>query len=327
MDDIDVSGDEGKRMEETMTTVPEETRSDSNGTAAGVVETRAGTGGRSVEQPTLVLGGSGKTGRRVAKRLAARGVPVRLGSRSGEPPFDWEDHDTWAPALHGVESVYVSYYPDLAIPGAVDAVRELVEIAEEQGVRRLALLSGRGEDEAQRAEEVVQESGVDWTIVRSSWFNQNFSENYLLDAVLSGEVVLPAGDVGEPFIDADDIADVVVAALTEDGHAGQLYEVTGPRLLTFTEAVAEIAAATGRDIHYAQVSPEEYSADLAEEGVPADFIWLVTYLFTTVLDGRNAQVKDGVQRALGREPREFAEYARETAATGVWGAPAMVGAR
>jgi uncharacterized protein YbjT (DUF2867 family) len=196
-----------------------------------------------------------------------------------------------------------------------------------RGVQRLVLLSGRGEDEAQRAEEVVQASGVDWTIVRSSWFNQNFSENYLLDAVLGGEVVLSAGDIGEPFIDADDIADVAVAALTEDGHAGQLYEVTGPRLLTFAQAVAEIAAATGREIRYVEVSPEQYAAVLAAEGVPADFVWLVTYLFTIVLDGRNAQVKDGVQRALGREPRDFSDYARETAATGVWDEPAMVGAR
>jgi uncharacterized protein YbjT (DUF2867 family) len=252
---------------------------------------------------------------------------VRLGSRSGEPPFDWEDRATWEPALAGVGSVYLTYYPDLAVPGSVDAVRSLVELAVARGVQRLVLLSGRGEDEAERAEEVVQASGVDWTIVRSSWFNQNFSEYFLLDAVLDGEVVLPAGDVGEPFVDADDIADVAVAALTEDGHTGQVYEVTGPRLLTFAEAVAEIAAATGREIHYVQVSSEQYAAALAKEGVPADFIWLVTYLFTTVLDGRNAEVKDGVQRALGREPRDFSDYARETAATGVWGAPAMVGAR
>ena len=310
-----------------MTTVTEDTRSDWNGAASDVVGARESAGATGPAQPTLVLGGTGKTGRRVAERLAARGLPVRVGSRSEEPPFDWEDRATWAPALRDVGSVYVSYYPDLAIPGAVDVVRELVEIVEECGVRRLVLLSGRGEDEAQRAEEVVQASGVDWTIVRSSWFNQNFSENYLLDAVLSGEVLLPAGDVGEPFIDAEDIADVAVAALTEDGHTGQVHEVTGPRLLTFAEAVAEIARTTGREIRYVQVSPEQYGAALADVGVPADFIWLVTYLFTTVLDGRNAQVKDSVQQALGRKPRDFSDYARETAATGVWGAPAMVGAR
>ena len=193
------------------------------------------------KQTTLVLGGTGKTGRRVAQRLVARGVPTRVGSRSGEPPFDWEDEATWAPALQDVESVYISYYPDVAIPGAVEAVRSFAELAVGEGVRRLVLLSGRGEEEAQRAERVVQEMGVEWTVVRCSWFNQNFSENYLLEPILSGKVVLPAGDVPEPFVDADDIADVAVAALTEEGHAGEIYELTGPKLLTFAEAIAEIS--------------------------------------------------------------------------------------
>src|ERR671911_1377324 len=185
------------------------------------------------EGTTLVLGGTGKTGRRVAARLDARGLPVRVGSRSGQPPFDWENLDTWAPALEGVESVYVSYYPDIAIPGAPEAVRSFAELAVESGIRRLVLLSGRGEEEAQRAELAVQQAGAEWTIVRCSWFSQNFSENYLLEPILSGEVVLPAGNVPEPFVDAEDIADVAVAALTEDGHAGEIYELTSPRLLTF----------------------------------------------------------------------------------------------
>ena len=246
---------------------------------------------------TLVLGGTGKTGRRVAQRLQAAGHPVRMGSRSGQPPFDWNQPETWAPALRHVASVYMTYYPDLAIPGAVDSVRAFTEQAKASGVQHLVLLSGRGEEEAQRAERVVQESGVNWTILRCSWFAQNFSENYLVDAVRSGEVVLPAGDVGEPFVDADDIAEVAVAALTEDGHAGQLYELTGPRLLTFAEAVADIAKATGREIRYIQVTPEQYVSGMAEEGVPDDFAWLLEYLFTTVLDGRNASLTDGVAHA------------------------------
>ncbi|CAA9575133.1 MAG: Mlr3941 protein [uncultured Thermomicrobiales bacterium] len=267
---------------------------------------------------TLVLGGTGKTGRRVTDRLAGRGLPFRVGSRSGEPPFDWEDPATWAPVLRGAASVYVTYYPDLAVPGAVEAVRSFAGLAVGSGVRRLVLLSGRGEDEAERTEAVVQESGAEWTILRSNWFCQNFSESYLLPSVLSGEVVLPAGDVGEPFVDADDIADVAVAALTEDGHAGMVYELSGPRPLTFADAVAEIAAATGREIRYARVSPEQYATALAEEGVPADYVWLLNYLFTTVLDGRNSRPADGVRRALGRGPRDFADYARDAATAGAW---------
>jgi uncharacterized protein YbjT (DUF2867 family) len=269
------------------------------------------------KQTTLVLGATGKTGRRVALRLATRGVPTRVGSRSGEPPFDWEDKATWAPALHDVESVYVSYFPDLAVPGALAAVRSFAELAVESGVRRLVLLSGRGEEEAQRTELAVQEAGAEWTIVRCAWFSQNFSENYLLEPILGGEVVLPAGDVPEPFVDADDIADVAVAALTDDRHIGEVYELTGSRLMTFASAVVEIAEATGRDIRYVPLTIEEYAAGAAEHGVPPDFVGFLTYLFSDVL-GHNAYLTDGVQRALGREPGDFSDFVGDTAATGVW---------
>jgi uncharacterized protein YbjT (DUF2867 family) len=267
---------------------------------------------------TLVLGGTGKTGRRVVERLAARGLPTRVGSRSGEPPFDWEDEATWVPALRDVESVYISYYPDLAVPGAAATVRSFAELAVESGVRRLVLLSGRGEEEAQVSEQTVRDSGADWTILRSSWFSQNFSEDYMLQPVLGGEVALPAGNMPEPFVDADDIADVAVAALTEDGHGGELYELTGPRLLTFADAVGEIAQAAGREVRYVPVSVEQYASMLSEHEVPAESVRLLTYLFSEVLDGRNAHPTYGVQRALSREPRDFADYARDAAATGVW---------
>jgi uncharacterized protein YbjT (DUF2867 family) len=269
----------------------------------------------------LVLTASGKTGRRVADRLEARGVPIRRGSRSAEIPFDWNDPATWGPALDGVRAAYVVYTPDLAVPAAPPAIRDFTRLAARSGVKKLVLLSGRGEEEAQRCEQIVQDSGLDWTIVRASWFNQNFSEGAFLDLVAGGEVALPAGGVPEPFIDADDIADVVVAALTQDGRAGQVYEVTGPRLLTFAEAVSEIAEAAGRPIRYVQIPHESFVEGLTQAKVPADLIALLTYLFTTVLDGRNAYLTDGVRRAIGRAPRDFREYAREVAATGLWNDP------
>lgn len=275
---------------------------------------------KSVEysKPVLVLGGTGKTGRRVAERLAAKGVPVRIGSRSAAPSFDWENEATWASALDGVGAAYITYFPDLVVPGATEAVEALVKLALAKGVRRLVLLSGRGEPEAQRAEKALIASGADWTILRCSWFSQNFSENYLVDSVRAGEVILPAGDIGEPFIDTDDIADVAVAALTEKGHVGQLYELTGPRLLTFEQAVSEIAAATGRDIAYTEVSYDRFETMMTEQKLPADVVWLLKELFTVVLDGRNESLADGVQRALGRAPKDFSDYARQTAATGIW---------
>jgi uncharacterized protein YbjT (DUF2867 family) len=273
-------------------------------------------------KPTLVLGGTGKTGRRIVDRLTARGLPVRIGSRSAPIPFAWEDKSTWGPALDDVRAAYISYFPDVAIPGAPEAVRAFADLAMQRGVRRLVLLSGRGEEQAQRSEREVQEAGADVTVVRCAWFMQNFSEvDFLVGPILDGEVVLPAGDELEPFVDADDIADVAVAALTDDRHIGELYELTSPRLLTFAAAVGEIAAASGRQIDYVPVSVEEYAAGAAEHGVPEEFVGFLTYLFGEVL-GRNAYLTDGVQRALGRQPRDFSEYVRDTAATGVWATPA-----
>ena len=269
---------------------------------------------------TLVLGGTGKTGRRVAERLRARKVPVRVGSRSGAPPFRWESPETWPAVLQDVSAVYVAYSPDVAVPGAADVIRSFTNLAVASGVSRLVLLSGRGEVEAERSEQMVRDSGVDFTLVRASWFSQNFSESFLLEPVLAGEVALPVGAVGEPFVDADDVADVAVAALTEDRHRGQIYELTGPRLWTFAEVVAEIARVTHRDIRYVEIPIEAYVSALERAQLPPDLVSLVRYLFTELFDGRNASVADGVTRALGRPPRDFADYVRDTAATGVWNA-------
>ena len=272
--------------------------------------------------PILVLGGTGKTGRRVAQLLERRGHPVRIGSRQAEPAFDWDDPATWDQALEGASAAYITFYPDLAVPGALEAVGGFVDKALKNGVRRLVLLSGRGEEEAQRAEQYLQESGADWTIVRASFFHQNFSESFMLDALKSGLLALPVGEVKEPFVDADDIAEVAVAALTDPSHVGQLYEVTGPRLLSFSEAVAEVAEASGRPIQFQSVPMEDYVGAMKADGVPEAFVSLLTYLFSTVMDGRNTSLSDGIERALGRPPRDFSDYARETAASGVWSADA-----
>ena len=273
------------------------------------------------EDLTLVLGATGKTGRRVVQRLLEKGCAVRRGSRQSDPPFDWDDQSSWDTALAGATVAYISYAPDLAIPGATDAIRAFVERAVTHGLRRLVLLSGRGEEEAQACERIIQRPDVEWTVVRCSWFSQNFSEGEFLGMVLAGEVALPAGAVAEPFVDADDIADVAVAALTQDGHAGNVYELTGPRALTFAGAVEEISQATGRAIQYTQLPQDAFVAGIAEAGLPEDIAWLLNYLFATVLDGRNASLGDGVQRALGREPRDFADFCHAAAASGVWNPP------
>ncbi|MBB6430097.1 NAD(P)H-binding protein [Algisphaera agarilytica] len=267
---------------------------------------------------TLVIGGNGKTGRRVINRLNALDRPVRAGSRSAEVPFDWDTPETWGPALDGVSAVYLTYYPDLTVPGALEKVQALIDHAVAAGVSRIVLLSGRGEAEAQASEKIVAASGVEWSVVRASWFNQNFSEGAFLDLVMSGTVALPVSNVREPFVDCDDIADVAVAALTEPGHDGKIYEVTGPRLLTFGEAVQTIADAAGVEVQFLDVTPEEFEAGLLAEGAPAEIVGLLNYLFNEVLDGRNEYLCDGVQQALGRQARDFADYAKQAAAEGAW---------
>ena len=268
--------------------------------------------------PILIIGGAGKTGSRVNALLQAKGISTRPVSRSTAIPFDWTAPATWSAALDGVSKAYVTFQPDLSVDGAAESIAELSRLAREKGLEQVVLLSGRGEPGAERAEAALQACGVPWTIVRASWFNQNFSEGYLLDSLLAGEIALPAGAIPEPFIDTDDIADVVIAALTDGRHTNRLYEVTGPRALTFAEAVGEVARATGRPIRYVQTSPEEFAVAMRPY-VPADILELLLELFTVVLDGRNIAVKHGVEEALGRPARDFSEYVRRTAATGVWG--------
>ena len=266
----------------------------------------------------LVLGGEGKTGRPIAERLREKGYEVRIGSRSAAVPFDWRDASGWPAVLDGVQAVYIAYQPDLAVPGSNDDIRHLSRLAAAAGVKRLVLLSGRGEDAAAVSEAAMKEAGLDWTVLRGSWFFQNFSEGLFAEPILAGELVLPSSTVREPFVDTRDVADVAVAALTEEGHAGKTYELTGPRLMTFREAVAEFSAAGGRSVAYTAVTIDDYAAMLRGAEMPEDVIWLVTYLFGSVLDGRNESLTGDIERLLGRPPRDFSDFARDVAETGFW---------
>ncbi|PZU00223.1 MAG: NmrA family transcriptional regulator [Gordonia sp. (in: high G+C Gram-positive bacteria)] len=270
------------------------------------------------QRPVLVLGATGKTGRRVAGRLAGLGVPTRLASRSRATRFDWTDRTTWRPALDGAGAVYITYQPDLIVQRSADDLRVFVEVARDADVDKLVLLSGRGEPEARACEEIVLHSGMVSTVLRCSWFAQNFSESFLADGVREGAVVLPVDAVGEPFIDADDIADAAVTVLTRPGHDGRVYELTGPRLLTFAEATAQIAVAVNREIDYLTVSLEDYRAGMAEAGVPEDYVDVVISLFGTLFDGRNATTAGGVLELLGRAPTGFADFVAKSVAERAW---------
>jgi uncharacterized protein YbjT (DUF2867 family) len=269
------------------------------------------------DMTVLVTGATGRTGRRVAEAARAAGLGVRAASRAAG--FDWMDRSTWADALRGADAAYLVHPADVGSPDAAEVVGGLAREAVGLGVRRLVLLSSRGEERARPAEEVLRASGADWTVVRAAWFAQNFSEGPLVEGLLRGELVFPAGEVREPFIDVRDIADVVVAVLTEgDRYAGQELAVSGPRLLSFREAVGEIAAATGGELTYLPVTARQYGDRLAGFGVPAEEVTFLVELFESLLDGRNSYLSGGVREVLGREPRDFTAFAREAAGAGVW---------
>ncbi|MFE0253883.1 NAD(P)H-binding protein [Streptomyces sp. NPDC059010] len=265
----------------------------------------------------VVTGASGRTGSRVAEAARAAGLTVRAASRARG--FDWEDPTTWAETLRGADAAYLVYPSDVGSPAAAEGVGALAREAVGLGVRRLVLLSARGEDQALPAEEALRASGADWTIVRGTWFSQNFSEGPLVEGMVHGELVFPAGEVKEPFVDVRDIADVVVTALTSgDRYVGRTLVLTGPRLLSWREAVAEISGATGSTITYTPVPTRSYGEALAGFGVPPEEVELLTEVFETLMDGRNAHVTDDVREVLGRAPRDFADFAREAAAAGAW---------
>lgn len=266
----------------------------------------------------LVIGGNGKTGRRVAARLAAAGHAFRSVSRSTTPSFDWYDAATWPAALAGTNRAYITFQPDIAVPAAPAIIEAFGKAAVDHGLEQLVLLSGRGEPAAEACERILLESGVDTTVVRCSFFAQNFSEAFLLDAVMEGVIALPAGDVREPIIDVDDIAEVAVKALTEDGHAGRVYELTGPRLMSFHEAAAELSTATGREIVCLPVTSEQYVVGAIDAGIPAADAEMLAELFAHIFDGHNATLTDGVTEALGRPARDFADFAVAAAAAGAW---------
>ena len=268
----------------------------------------------------LVLGGTGKTGRRVVQRLEALGHEVRVASRASAPSFDWSKPDEWETVLKGMDVAYVAYYPDLAVPGSKEAITQLVEIAERTGLKKMVILSGRGEPEAQECERIALDSNINTVVVRVDWFMQNFSEYFFLDPIKAGVLAAPQAATKIPFIDLDDVADVALKALLEDRFSNEVLELTGPDLINFKEVVAEISKATGRDIQYVPVSIEEYTEMLRSLEVPEDFIWLITYLFTNVLDGRNASTTNTIEKVLGRPAKSFSTFANEMAATGVWNA-------
>jgi uncharacterized protein YbjT (DUF2867 family) len=267
---------------------------------------------------TLITAVKGKTSSRVAKMMEQAGLPYRGVSRSSNIPFDWYDPSTWNAALEGVKSAYLVFLPDLAVPGSIEIITAFTELAKKKGLKKLVLLSGRGEEEALKCEQIVLNCGIPSTVVRASWFAQNFSEYFWLGDVLKGQITIPENHAKEPFIDIDDIAEVVFAALTEEGHEGKTYEVSGPELLSFAEVAQKFSEGLERPVEINHVPMAEFKDSLSKAQVPQDVVDLLEYLFTEVLDGRNAYISNGVEEALGRPATSFNQFINKTRNTGVW---------
>ncbi|TGM74516.1 SDR family oxidoreductase [Leptospira bouyouniensis] len=267
---------------------------------------------------TLILGSSGKTGSRILNKLTQLNYPLRLGSRKTIPAFDWEKPEGWDDVIKGVDQIYISYQPDLAHPNSIHHIQKLIELSKKYNVKRIVLLSGRGEPEAEACEKLVENSGLEWTILRSSWFSQNFSEGMFLGQILERKVIFPKLKSTEPFVDLEDLTDLAVDALVKNVHIGKKYELTGPTLLSFQDAFGQIAKELNETIYFEEIPLDAYIKMLGEFGLDQDTIWLIRYLFETVLDGRNETVVSDFEKAMGKKPKAFKDYVKETAKSGVW---------
>jgi uncharacterized protein YbjT (DUF2867 family) len=264
----------------------------------------------------LVLGATGIVGSRVTRRLRERATPVRAASRAGPTRFDWGDPATWGPCLEGVQAAFVM------APDGVEVAPDFLQRASSAGVERVVLLSSKGievmgDKRLLAAEQAVRSTAAQWTIVRPDWFDQNFDEGVLRDAVLSGEIVLPVGATRQAFNDADDIAAVVSVALGEDGHDGRVYELSGPQALSFHDAAAAIARASGRPVRFSG-GADRYVEVMTGFGLDRRQVLAEVDAFEALAANGDAEVTDTVTRVTGRVPVSFGSYAERAAARRAW---------
>jgi uncharacterized protein YbjT (DUF2867 family) len=265
----------------------------------------------------LVIGSTGKTGRKVYETLKQKHFDVTPASRKTQQPFDWYDSKTWENALKGFDTVYITFQPDLSIPESVPIITAFVETARRMEIGKLVLLSGRGEPQAMACEDVIINSGLAYTILKCSFFMQNFNEGFWADGIISGEFVVPFVSAKEPFLDTDDISEVAVQALTTTAHDSKIYDLTGPELLSFKEAIDTIAIHSGKEIKLIEVSIDEYTAALRGQ-IPEEFIAMIEHLFVEVLDGRNESVTTDIASILGKPATPFTGFAAKASKSGAW---------
>jgi uncharacterized protein YbjT (DUF2867 family) len=267
----------------------------------------------------LVLGGTGKTGARVATRLTGLGLPVRTAARrGGDVRFDWDDPATHRDAVQGADRAYL-IAPVMRARFAPQ-VSAFLDLAEAAGVRHVTYLSAYGIDFAPAAValravelDLMGRSTLTYSIVRPAWFMQNFSETFLMP--VDDAIVVPTGSGGEAFVDAEDIAAVVAATLADPGaHAGAEYAPTGPEVLTVSEAADIIASVTGRPVRHVDIDRPSWVDSVIASGVPAEYGEMLKMLTETVAAGRGSRPNDDIDKVTGAPATSFTEFASRTAA-------------
>ncbi len=263
----------------------------------------------------LVTGATGTTGSRVVAALSQHGVPTRQATRTPSSPgqvrLDWADRATYRDALRGVAAVYL--IAPIGVVDPVPLVEPFLEEALRQGVRRVVQLSSSALPEGApglgAVHRLVRTTMPEWTVLRPSWFMQNFVGQHLVArGVKRGEIVTATGNGKVAFIDAGDIAAVARRALTDDIPHNTEHLLTGPAALSYADAAAILTQQTGRAISHRSVSAEEMMALIAAQGIPAEFAKVLAAMDADIRGGAEDRVTDTVNAVTGRPAHGFRTF-------------------
>jgi uncharacterized protein YbjT (DUF2867 family) len=259
----------------------------------------------------VILGGTGKVGRRLTEILRRQGHDARPVSRSTPTRFDWQDESTWPAALAGATGVFV------VGPGSAHdwspALARFLRAAAAAGVAHAVLLSARGVEfhpsgAVAAAERALRSGPLAWTILRPTHFAQNFTEAMFAPA--NGRITAPVGDGAEPFVDVLDIAEVAAAVLTGRQYDGRVLALSGPGAITFADA----AAVLGPAVVFESETDDDHVARLRAVGTPEGYVEWRMAMLRGIRTGADAYLSDGVPEVLDRRATPFHEWAaREVA--------------
>ena len=276
----------------------------------------------------VLTGATGTIGRATARALQAAGVPFRAASRTplkaqalgtAAVELDWDRPATLDPAFAGAETLFlltpVTEYQDVYVEAAVAA-------AKRAGIRRIVRLSvigaekpGMAMNRVHRAgERAIEASGIAWTMLRPNSLAQNFVNYYGVDPHKNGPVYLPHGQGGASWVDARDVGEVAARALTETGHEGKAYLLTGGEAVSTAQAIALLGEALGRQYEYVDVPEQAAQEAMRTHGAPPWIVTALAELNAEIKQGRSNDVSPEVARLLGRPPRTFRSYAEDLAA-------------